>query len=509
MRIGRRKAAGGRRKACGSVAAVLVFAAAGCAVGPNYKTPDVSMPASFKEAAPEGNPAAAPEAWKPAEPRDEGQRGEWWRVFDDPLLDSLEAQVNVSNQNIAQAEAQFRGARAAVRGARSDFIPTVTTSPSFTRSQAGTNAPVNRYTLPVDLSYEVDIWGRVRRNVESSVAAAQASAADLESVKLTMQSELALDYFALRGLDTEKDLLDTNVVAYEKALQMTMNRYREGIVSGVDVAQAQTLLEATRADATDSALARARLEHAIATLVGKAPSEFSIAPSVGLAPPPVVPPGVPSELLERRPDIAGSERRVASANAQIGVAIAAYFPSLLLGASAGYTGATLADWFTLPSRFWSIGPTIVATLLDGGRRRAVTEQARAAHEAATAVYRLNVLTAFQDVEDNLVALRLLEEEAAQQAAAAAAAERSLAIARNRYLAGITTYLEVVTAQVAALNNERSVVQIQVRRLTAAVNLIKALGGGWTTSELPYGGVPADAAGTADTAPGTAPVRQPN
>jgi NodT family efflux transporter outer membrane factor (OMF) lipoprotein len=309
-------------------------------------------------------------------------------------------------------------------------------------------------------------------------------------VKLTMQSELALDYFALRGLDTEKDLLDTNVVAYEKALQMTMNRYHEGIVSGVDVAQAQTLLEATRADATDTALLRARLEHAIATLVGKAPSEFSIPPSVGLVLPPAVPPGVPSELLERRPDIAASERRVAAANAQIGVAIAAYFPSLLLGASAGYTGATLADWFTLPSRFWSIGPTIVATLLDGGRRRAVTEQARAAHEAATAVYRLNVLTAFQDVEDNLAALRLLEEEAAQQAAAAAAAERSLTIARNRYLAGITTYLEVVTAQVAALNNERSVVQIQVRRLTAAVNLIKALGGGWMTSDLPYGGAPA-------------------
>ena len=467
---------------------VVVTGLTACAVGPNYTRPYAEIPASFKEGAPEGNPAAAPEAWKPAAPGDAESRGRWWEVFDDPLLNTLEEQVNVSNQNIAQAEALFRGARASVRGARSDFIPTVTGSASFTRSQTGTEPPVNQYSLPLDVSYEVDIWGRVRRNVESSVAAAQASAADLEAVRLTMQSELALDYFALRGLDTVKDLLDTNVVAYEKALQMTVNRYRAGIVSGVDVAQAQTLLEATRADATDTALQRARLEHAIATLTGRPASEFSIPPSVGLAPPPSVPSGVPSELLERRPDIASAERRVASANAQIGVAIAAYFPRLVLGASAGYEGPTLSDWFTLPSRFWSIGPTLIATLLDGGRRRAVTEQAIAAHEAATAVYRLNVLSAFQDVEDNLAALRLLEQEAAQQAAAVAAAERSLTIARNRYLAGTTTYLEVVTAQVVALNNERSAVGIQVRRLTAAVNLIKALGGGWDATQLPYGGV---------------------
>ena len=490
MKTGRREAGGGRRWSFRGVVALFVLTLTGCAVGPNYKRPDVAVPASFKETAPEGNPAASADAWKPAAPGDAESRGKWWEVFDDPLLNTLEEQVNVSNQNIAQAEAVFRGARAAVRGARSEFVPTVTGSASFTRSQSGTNPPVNQYSLPLDLSYEVDIWGRVRRNVESSVAIAQASAADLEGVRLTMQSELALDYFALRGLDTVKDLLDTSVVAYEKALQMTMNRYREGIVSGQDVAQAQTLLEATRADSTETALQRANLEHAIATLVGKPASEFSVQSSVGLSLPPSIPPGVPSELLERRPDIASAERRIASANAQIGVAIAAYFPRLLLGASAGYEGPTLADWFTLPSRFWSIGPSLVATLLDGGRRRAVTEQARAAHEAAVAVYRLDVLTAFQDVEDNLSALRLLEQEAAQQAAAVDSAEKSLTIARNRYLAGVTTYLEVVTAQVAALNNERSAVQIQVRRLTAAVNLIKALGGGWTTSELPYGGVPA-------------------
>jgi len=472
------------------LALLLSLPLAACAVGPNYKRPETAIPASFKEPPPEGNPAASPAAWKPASPGDAENRGKWWEVFDDPLLNDLEEQVNVSNQNIAQAEANFRGARAAVRGARSEFIPTVTGTASFTRSQTGTNPPVNQYSLPLDLTYEVDIWGRVRRSVESSVATAQASAADLEGVKLTMQSELALDYFALRGLDTVKDLLDTNVIAYDKALQVTVNRYREGIVSGQDVAQAQTVLEATRADATETALQRSLLEHAIATLVGKPASVFSIQANVGLQPPPSVPTGVPSQLLERRPDIAGAERRVASANAQIGVAIAAYFPRLLLGASGGYEGPTLADWFTLPSRFWSIGPSLVSTLLDGGRRRAVTEQAWALHDAAAAAYRLNVLTAFQDVEDNLAALRLLELEAGQQAAAVQAAEKSLTIARNRYLEGVTTYLEVVTAQVAALNNERSAVQIQVRRLTAAVNLIKALGGGWTTSDLPYGGVPA-------------------
>jgi NodT family efflux transporter outer membrane factor (OMF) lipoprotein len=340
------------------------------------------------------------------------------------------------------------------------------------------------------------------------VAAAQASAADLEAVRLTMHTELALDYFGLRGLDTEKDLLDTNVAAYDKALQMTVNRFNQGVVSGVDVAQAQTLLETTRAEATDLMVQRAQLEHAIATLTGKPPADFTLPAAAGLAPPPAIPPGVPSELLERRPDIAASERRVASANAQIGVATAAFFPSLLLAASGGYSGSTLANWFTLPNRFWSIGPSLVATLLDGGKRRAVTEQARAFHEASVAVYRLDVLTAFQDVEDNLAALRILAEEASQQAVAVVAAEKALTIARNRYLAGTTTYLEVVTAQAIALSNERVAVQIQVRRLTAAVNLIKALGGGWNSSDLPYGGVTAEAAPAGTVPSGSNPPARP-
>ena len=478
--------------------AALALAAASCAVGPNYKKPAVSVPAAYKEPPPD-SPAAAPEAWKPAEPRDERERGKWWEVFGDPELSALEEQVTVSNQSIAQAEAQFRGARAAVRLARSEFFPTVTASPSASRSKASTSRAtsfsaassgrtITDYQLPVDLSYEVDVFGRVRRSVESSVASAQASAADLEAVRLTMHAELALDYFELRSLDTEKDLLDTNVASYEKALQMTVNRYNQGVVSGVDVAQAQTLLETTRAQATDLTVRRAQLEHAIATLTGKAPADFTLPATAGLTPPPAIPTGLPSELLERRPDIAASERRVASANAQIGVATAAYFPKLLLAAAGGYESATLADWFSLPSRFWSIGPSLVATLLDGGKRRAATEQAYAFHEASVAAYRLDVLTAFQDVEDNLAALRILAEEASQQAAAVTAAEKSLTIARNRYLAGTTTYLEVVTAEAIALSNERAAVQIQARRLTAAVNLIKALGGGWRASDLPYGGV---------------------
>ena len=453
------------------------------------------MPAAFKEEAPAAGAAGTTaEEWKPAEPRDDTGRGRWWEIFSDPELNALEEQVGVSNQNIAQAEAQFRGARAAVRLARADLFPTVAASASAARSRAaaGSSAsssstktgPTTSYALSGDFSYEVDVWGRVRRGVESSVAGAQASAADLETVRLTMHAELALDYFELRGVDTQKQLLDASVAAYDKALQMTMNRFHQGVVSGVDVAQAQTLLETTRAQATDLGIARAQLEHAIATLIGKAPADFAFRPAPGLPGPPVIPVTLPSELLERRPDIAAAERRAAAANAQIGVATSAFFPRLLLAATGGYESSKLADWFSLPSRFWSIGPALVQTLFDGGRRRAGVEQARASYDAAVAVYRLDVLTSFQQVEDNLATLRILSEEAAQQAAAVAAAERSLKIARNRYLAGTTTYLEVVTAQGIALADERAAVDIQTRRMTAAVNLIKALGGGWRASDPP-------------------------
>jgi NodT family efflux transporter outer membrane factor (OMF) lipoprotein len=499
---------------------LFALLSAACAVGPNYKRPSAPVPAAYKEERPPAD-AAAEVQWKPAEPRDDASRGKWWALFEDPELNALEEQVNISNQNIAQAEAQFRGARAAVRGARADFFPTVTASASVTRSKASTNRStsfsaassgrtITDYQLPVDLSYEVDVWGRVRRGVQASVASAQASAADLETVRLTMHAELALDYFELRGIDTQKQLLDANVAAYEKALQMTMNRFNQGVVSGVDVAQAQTLLETTRSQATDLGIARAQLEHAIATLIGKAPADFTFRPAPGLPGPPVIPVTLPSELLERRPDIAAAERRAAAANAQIGVATSAFFPRLLLAATGGYESSKLADWFSLPSRFWSIGPSLVATIFDGGKRRAGVEQAQASYDAAVAVYRLDVLTSFQDVEDNLATLRILAEEATQQAAAVAAAERSLTIARNRYLAGTTTYLEVVTAQAIALANERAAVDIQTRRMTAAVNLIKALGGGWRSSDLPYGGAitalaPPDTTGRPSP---TAPAPQP-
>jgi NodT family efflux transporter outer membrane factor (OMF) lipoprotein len=469
-------------------------------VGPDYKRPSTPIPPAYKEQGDQETLSGGAQ-WKPAEPKDQARRGKWWEVFGDPVLDALEDQIDVSNLNIAQAEAQFRSARATVRGARADFYPLVTASASVTRAKTSANirnqpgtVPVGTttttYQLPVDVSYEVDVWGRIRRNVESSVAAAQASAADLETVRLSMHAELAADYFLLRGQDAQKQLLDSNVTAYEKALELTLNRYNQGVVSGIDVAQAQTQLETTRAQATDLGVFRAQLEHAIGTLIGKTPAEFTIEPVSSVPVPPDIPAGLPSELLERRPDVAAAERRVAAANAQIGVAIAAYFPKLLLAAAGGYESSKLSTWFSIPSRFWSVGPELAATLFDGGKRRATTEQARASYDASVAVYRLQALTAFQDVEDNLAALRILTQEAAQQAAAVEAAERSLTLARNRYTAGITTYLEVITAQALALADEKVANDILTRRLTAAVNLVKALGGGWSDADLPYGAPPA-------------------
>jgi NodT family efflux transporter outer membrane factor (OMF) lipoprotein len=463
--------------------------AAACSVGPNYHRPEAPSAPDYKELPPAA--AATAQQWKPAEPRDAAIRGKWWEIFGDPELNALEEQVDISNQNVAQAEAQFRGARAAVRVARADFLPTITTSPSVTRSEGPANRTTTAraatsYSLPVDLSWELDVFGRIRRNVESNVATAQASAADLESVRLLMHAELAADYFQLHGLDAQRELLDSNAEAYEKALQLTVNRHNQGVVSGVDVAQAQTQLFTTRAQSTDLGVDRAQFEHAIAILIGKPAALVSI-PSrpIGLTPPPI-PVALPSELLERRPEIAASERRVAAANAQIGVATSAFFPRLLLAASGGYDGTRLADWFTLPARFWSIGPMILQTLFDGGRRRGVKAQAEAAYDASVAVYRLSVLNAFAEVEDNLAALRILTDEAGQQADAVAAAERALELARSRYEGGITTYLEVVTAQGVALNNERIGVDLLTRRMTASVNLVKALGGGWSTADLPAG-----------------------
>lgn len=470
----------------------LGLLAACTAVGPNYHKPAVETPGAFKEGPPAG--------WKTAQPRDAALRGKWWEMFGDPQLNALEEQVSVSNQTLAQAEAQFRGARAAVAAARAGLFPTVTAGAQVTESRAGSarsssqsnnnnnsgSGTTTIYQVPIDFTWEIDLWGRVRRQTEANVAAAQASAADVENVRLSLQAELAVDWFQLHGLDEQKQLLDSTVADYERALQITVNRHNQGVASGADVAESQTQLETARAAAIDLGVARAEFEHAIAILTGKAPADVTIASGPIRSAPPAVPVALPSELLERRPDIAAAERRVAAANADIGVATAAYFPALSLNASGGFASTSLGSLFSLPSRFWSLGPQLLATVFDGGRRRAAVAQAEANYDATVAAYRESVLDAFQAVEDNLAALRILADEAVQQNAATAAAERSLALTRNRYNAGIATYLEVITAQNAAYVNERNAVDLRVRQMIASVNLIRALGGGWQAGELPEG-----------------------
>jgi NodT family efflux transporter outer membrane factor (OMF) lipoprotein len=524
MRSNRARGADRRRRGRGALRATVagggiavLLAGAGCMVGPDYRRPPTTAPAAFKE--------PPPPNWKTATPSDQLPRGKWWELFGDPQLNALEEQVSVSNQSIAQAEAQFRAARAAAGVARANLFPTVTAAPSASRSRsntgrtaapvapgaagggsgtggsgttgssgstgapaavAATSGTVSIFEVPIDVSYEVDLWGRIRRQVEASVATAQASAGDLETMRLSMQAELAVDYFQLHGVDAERQLLVTTAGAYQKALDLTTNRYNQGIASGVDVAQAQTQLETTRAQAIDLDVQRTQLEHAIAVLIGKPPAELTIAAAPIGVKPPVVPVALPSELLERRPDIAANERRMAAANAQVGVAVAAYYPTLSLSGAAGFESTALSSLFDWPSRFWSLGATAVQTLFNGGGLHAATEQAKANYDAAVAAYRQNVLTAFQDVEDNLSALRVLDAEATQEAVAVAAAERSLALSNFRYQGGITTYLEVITAQAAALADERTAVDIQTRRMTAAVNLVKAVGGGWSDADLPSG-----------------------
>jgi len=485
-----------RGRAVRSAAPVLpvILAAAflpACVVGPKYVKPMAPMTDSFKEPLPPEFKEAP--GWKRGEPNDNMHGGKWWEIFNDPALNALEEQIDVSNQNIAAAEAQLRGARAAIRVARSNLYPTLSgsisvlgsgTSGSLGRGDASQSALI---TLPsVSAAWEPDVFGGIRRSIEATQASAQATAADLANVRLLLESELALDYFQLRGLDAQKKLLDDNVAAYKQAVDLTVNRYNQGVASQVDVAQAQTQLEQTRAESTDTMVARQQFEHAIANLLGKAPSQLSIPFSPLTAAPPPIPGVIPSELLERRPDIAGNERRVAAANAQIGVAISAYYPTITLGASAGFEGTSLANLFTWPSRFWSLGPSAAQLLWDGGRRRGLTEQAQAAYDVTVANYRQSVLNAFQNVEDNLAGLRYLEQESREQAAAVTYAERSLQLAQNRYQGGITTYLEVITAQAAALANERTAVSLQTRRMLASVSLIQALGGGWDVSKLPSG-----------------------
>lgn len=454
------------------LAATLVLLSA-CAVGPDYVRPTVEAPAAFKEM----------DGWKPAQPRDQEIRGKWWEAFGDPLLNSLEDQVDISNQNLAQAEAQFRRARALVQSARAGYFPTVSSTVSATRSRAPSTptVPVTNNSLSLDAGWEADVWGRVRRTVEANVANAQASAADLEAARLSAYAELAQEYFQLRALDAQKRLLEDTVAEYQKSMQLTQNQYQAGVAAKADVVQADTQLKTTQAQAIDLGVQRAQLEHAIALLMGRPPSTFSIVAAPLTAVPLPVPIGVPSMLLERRPDIAAAERRVAAANAQIGVAKSAFFPSVTLSASGGYQSSTVSNWLTLPNRFWSVGPAIAETLFDGGLRSAQTEQARATYDATVAAYRQTVLTGFQQVEDNLAALRILEQEAQVQDEAVKAAQQSVLLTTNQYKAGIVSYLNVITVQTVALTNERTAVDILSRKLTANILLIKALGGGWDAS----------------------------
>jgi NodT family efflux transporter outer membrane factor (OMF) lipoprotein len=471
-----------------NLALMITFGAAllltGCTIGPKYHRPPVEVPQTFKEA---GN-------WKPAEPSEQKLGGNWWEIFQDAQLNSLEEQVNVSNQNLKIAQAQYAEARAALRYNRADYFPTVAAAPSVTRGRVSSNRPPAHsisdgqtqtdIQIPLELSYEIDAWGRVRNNVAASRAEAQASAADLATVNLSMHAQLALFYFQARSLDAQQQLLSSTVAQYEQALQINEDRFRGGVGSEVEVEQAKTQLETTRAQAVDVGVLRAQYEHGVAVLIGKPPAEFSLPPLPLETPPPTIPVGVPSELLERRPDIASSERLVAAANARIGVAKAAYYPLLNLTAAGGFESGSITTLLSGPSVLWAVGPSALFTIFDGGRRRAASDQAIAGYDQTVADYRETVLTSFQQVEDNLAALRILEHEAQTQHEAVVAAQKSLQLSEQRYNGGVTSYLEVTVAQSAALADEATAVNILGRRMVAAVQLVQALGGGWDSSALP-------------------------
>jgi NodT family efflux transporter outer membrane factor (OMF) lipoprotein len=474
------------RRSLAAIVSVCSFAIlAGCAVGPDYRKPEMEAPAAYKENV----------EWKVAQPQETVVRGQWWKIFKDPQLDALVEQVNISNQNVAAAEAQYRQSLAVVRAARAGYFPTVTAGAQAARSMRSANTgslnvssgdQVSDFLLSGTASWEPDVWGKVRRTVEANQAGAQASAADLESIRLSTQALLAQNYFQLCALDAEKMLLDATAAAYQKSLELTRNRYTYGVASRAEVLQAETQLKSTQAQAIDLGVRRSQLEHAIAVLIGKPASVFSLPATPLSATPPAIPAGIPSELLERRPDIAAAERRVASANAQIGVAKAAYYPSITLGATGGFESSDISNWLSWPSRLWSVGLSLSQTLFDAGLRSALTDQAQAGYDATVASYRQTVLAGFQEVEDNLAALRILEQESRVQDEAVNAARRSVELSMNQYKAGTISYLNVVVVQAILLANESTAVDIMGRRMVAGVLLIKAVGGGWDTSALPSG-----------------------
>ena len=463
--------------------AAVVLLCAGCMVGPDYFKPSVPMTATYKE----------DQGWKLARPSDTIPRGKWWEIFGDPQLDALEEQVSEANQNVKVAEAHFRQARALIGFARAGLFPTVSAGFSASSLRDSTNRPfvtsangasTGDFLLTGDISYEIDLWGRIRRSVTAAREEAQATAGDLESARLSIQAELAFDYLELRSADAQQRLLNDTVQAFKEASQLTINRFEGGAAPKSDVAQAQTQLETTQVQATDIAVQRAQLEHAIAVLIGKPPTEFSLQPAPLDLQPPDIPAGLPSELLERRPDIAAAERRVAEANEQIGIAKAAYFPTVTLNALLGFESSSIRNLGGWQSFLWAVGSSLAQTIFDGGRRRATSEAALANYDATVASYRQATLDAFQQVEDNLAALRILEQETQQQERAVVSARESLQLFTNRYKGGVDNYLQVITAQTVALSNERNQVDIMRRRMDASVLLVKALGGGWNVADLP-------------------------
>src|SRR5215469_5685609 len=486
---------GTRRVVTASWAAALSIALAGCHVGPNYVRPSAPLAPEFKETLPQNFQSV--NGWKAVQPSDAKLKGDWWMLFNDPQLNELETQIEPANETLKQAEANYQAARAAVRFFRASLAPTVGVAPSLGAVRESENQPYfnkananngeGNFTLPFDLNYEIDVWGRIRRSVTQAREQAQASDADLETARLSLHAELAMDYFDMRAADAQRKLLDETVSAFQNALQLTEDRYNGGVSPLSDVTQARTQLETAQVQATDVDIQRAQFEHAIAVLIGKPPAAVTLPRTPATVSPPAIPavPGaLPSQLLERRPDIASDERRMAAANEQIGIAETAFYPTVSLSAVAGFTGTSVLNWFTWPSRFFAVGTTVSQTLYDNGRRRATSDIALAQYDATVAAYRQTTLTAFQQVEDNLNALHGLEIEADQQRAATASSQQSLDLFTIRYEGGVDTYLQVIVSQTALLLNERNDIDITRRRLEASVLLVKALGGGWTVAQLP-------------------------
>jgi NodT family efflux transporter outer membrane factor (OMF) lipoprotein len=479
----------GMRIQVGLVAVAMAVLLVGCSVGPKYAKSTVPTAPAYSEQPPQQFEES--QGWMTAQPSDAMLKGKWWEIFGESELNGLEEQVGPANQSLKIAEANYREARANIQFQRSFRFPTVSAGPSISTNRVSSYNPTGAnglqyglFSLPINASFDADLWGRIRKSIEAAKEQTQASAADMENVKLELQTELASYYFTIRGLDSQKRLLDDTVVAYQKAYDLTNNRYNGGVASKAEVAQAKTQLNQTQAQEIDLGVQRAQLEHAIAVLTGRPPENFHVSLAELKNTLPVIPVGVPSQLLERRPDIASSERQVAAANAQIGIAKAAFYPDLVIAAQGGLQAGSIVNWFTWPSRFWSVGPQLAQTIFDAGQRRSQVNISQAAYDATIASYRQTSLTAFQEVEDNLSTLRILEQEAAMQHEATQAAENSQQLAMNRYKGGLVTYLEVITAQSIALSNERTEVDLMQRRMDASVQLVRALGGGWDVSKLP-------------------------